>query len=202
MSTDLVIATKAARHQRIIELLGDHAVRSQGELADLLLLEGVRVTQGTLSRDLVELDAVRVRDARGVLVYAVPSEGGDRTPRSAGDSANAGARLGRLCADLMVSAESSANLVVLRTPPGAAQFLASALDRAALSAALGTIAGDDTVVIVTRDPQGGSELAASLLNLAGGGLADPVNDEHVDGGTALRSNTEASDDATPHKEIS
>jgi transcriptional regulator of arginine metabolism len=178
MSTDLhVLGTKAARHQRIIELLGEHSVRSQAELADLLLLEGVRVTQGTLSRDLVELDAVRVRDARGVLVYAVPGEGGDRTPRPAGESANAGARLGRLCADLLVSAESSANLVVLRTPPGAAQFLASALDKAALSAALGTIAGDDTVVIVTRDPQGGADLAASLLS-----LADPADVPLTHGG--------------------
>jgi transcriptional regulator of arginine metabolism len=177
-STDLhVPGTKAARHQRIVEVLGEHAVRSQAELAGLLLLEGVRVTQGTLSRDLVELDAVRVRDARGVLVYAVPGEGGDRTPRPAGASANAGARLGRLCAELLVSAQSSANLVVLKTPPGAAQFLASALDKAALPAALGTIAGDDTVVIVTRDPQGGADLAASLL-----GLADPLDDPIAHGG--------------------
>jgi transcriptional regulator of arginine metabolism len=167
MTADLHVAgTKAARHQRIIDVLGDHAVRSQGELADLLSQAGVHVTQGTLSRDLVELDAVRVRDSRGVLVYAVPSEGGDRTPRPPGESANASTRLSRLCADLLVSAEGSANLVVLKTPPGAAQFLASALDKAQLAAALGTIAGDDTVVIVSRDPQGGAALADNLLNLA------------------------------------
>lgn len=207
MSTDLhVLGTKAARHQRIIELLGEHSVRSQAELADLLLLEGVRVTQGTLSRDLVELDAVRVRDARGVLVYAVPAEGGDRTPRPAAESANAGARLGRLCADLLVSAESSANLVVLRTPPGAAQFLASAIDKAALSAALGTIAGDDTVVIVTRDPQGGADLAASLLSLAGPadvplshGGAPAGLDRHE---LAARPHRAAPHEARPQKETS
>jgi transcriptional regulator of arginine metabolism len=167
VTADLHVAgTKAARQQRIAELLGDHAVRSQAELAALLALEGLQVTQGTLSRDLVELDAVRVRDARGVLVYAVPGEGGDRTPRPAGESANAASRLARLCAELLVSAESSANLVVLRTPPGAAQFLASALDKAQLATSLGTIAGDDTVVIISRDPQGGAALARNLLALA------------------------------------
>jgi len=167
VTADLHVAgTKAARQQRIAELLGDHAVRSQAELAALLALEGLHVTQGTLSRDLVELDAVRVRDARGVLVYAVPGEGGDRTPRPAGESANAASRLARLCAELLVSAESSANLVVLKTPPGAAQFLASALDKAQLATSLGTIAGDDTVVIVSRDPAGGGDLARNLLALA------------------------------------
>jgi transcriptional regulator of arginine metabolism len=167
VTADLHVAgTKAARHQRIVELLGDHAVRSQGELAQLLALEGLHVTQGTVSRDLVELDAVRVRDARGVLVYAVPAEGGDRTPRPAGESANAWLRLARLCSELLVSAEASANLVVLKTPPGAAQFLASALDKAQLAAALGSIAGDDTVVVVSRDPLGGAALAGALLGLA------------------------------------
>jgi transcriptional regulator of arginine metabolism len=186
VTADLHVAgTKAARQQRIAELLGDHAVRSQAELAALLALEGLHVTQGTLSRDLVELDAVRVRDARGVLVYAVPGEGGDRTPRPAGESANAASRLARLCAELLVSAESSANLVVLKTPPGAAQFLASALDKAQLATSLGTIAGDDTVVIISRDPQGGAALVRNLLALAQhtepGRVDDAVlddNDQH------------------------
>ncbi|HYO33422.1 MAG TPA: arginine repressor [Nocardioidaceae bacterium] len=173
-----VVSTKAARHQRIIELLGRHAVRSQAELADLLAAEGLHVTQGTVSRDLVELDAVRVRDARGLLVYAVPGEGGDRTPRPGTESANAAHRLARLCAELMVSAEGSGNLVVLRTPPGAAQFLASALDKAQLAAALGTIAGDDTVLIVSRDPAGGADLARSLISMAEAATdeAAPAND--------------------------
>jgi transcriptional regulator of arginine metabolism len=170
MSTEAhVVTSKTARHQRIAELLSRHPVRSQSELADLLSADGLHVTQGTLSRDLVELDAVRVRDSRGVLVYAVPEEGGDRTPRPAADSAMAGNRLARLCAELLVSAESSANVVVVRTPPGAAQFLASALDKTQLAAALGTIAGDDTVLIITRDPSGGADLARTLVALAGHG---------------------------------
>jgi transcriptional regulator of arginine metabolism len=164
-----IAATKAARHQKIAELLNSHPVRSQAELADLLAAAGLSVTQGTVSRDLVELDAVRVRDARGVLVYAVPSEGGDRTARPADGSATAELRLARLCNELLVSAEASANLVVLRTPPGAAQFLASAFDRAQLSPILGTIAGDDTVLVISREADGGSALADKFLELAANG---------------------------------
>ena len=159
-------ATKSSRHQQIVDLVGSHEVRSQAELADLLAETGVHVTQGTLSRDLVELDAVRVRSQSGALVYAVPSEGGDRRPAAPGESAASAQRLSRLCAELLVSAEASANLVVLRTPPGAAQFFASAVDKAELDTVLGTIAGDDTVLVITREPTGGSALVTRLLALA------------------------------------
>jgi transcriptional regulator of arginine metabolism len=163
-----VAATKAARQQKITELLSTHPVRSQAELAELLADAGLTVTQGTVSRDLVELDAVRVRDARGVLVYAVPGEGGDRTPRPADGSVTAEQRLARLCHELLVSADASANLVVLRTPPGAAQFLASAFDKAQVPDVLGTIAGDDTVLVIARTPDGGAALAALFLEFANG----------------------------------
>ncbi|MBA3781583.1 arginine repressor [Nocardioides sp. InS609-2] len=158
--------TKNARHQQIIDLVSRHEVKSQTELADLLGARGVRVTQATLSRDLVELDAVKVRAAGGALVYAVPAEGGDRSPAAHETTAAATARLARLCAELLVSAEASANLVILRTPPGAAQFLASAFDKAELTGVLGTIAGDDTVLVIGRDPAGGDELAGRFLALA------------------------------------
>ncbi|MGH3446120.1 MAG: arginine repressor [Nocardioidaceae bacterium] len=164
-----VATTKNARHQLIADLLGRHAVRSQAELADLLAAEGVNATQGTLSRDLVDLDAVRVRDSQGSLVYAVPGEGGDRTPQPAVDSATAEARVARLCGELLVSAEASANLVVLRTPPGAAQFLASAMDKTGLADVLGSIAGDDTVVVISRTPTGGPALARKFLDFADNG---------------------------------
>ena len=159
-------ATKSARHQQIIDLVGAHEVRSQAELAELLAASGVHVTQGTLSRDLVELDAVRVRSASGALVYAVPGEGGDRRPAAPAETAAGQARLAKLCAELLVSAEASANLVVLRTPPGAAQYLASAFDKAELHEVLGTIAGDDTVLVIGRDPAGGDTLARRFLALA------------------------------------
>jgi transcriptional regulator of arginine metabolism len=158
--------TKNARHQRIVEIVTQHEVRSQSELADLLAESGLRVTQATLSRDLVELDAVKVRTADGALVYAVPAEGGDRRPAAPGETQAAATRLARLAGELLVSAEASANLVVLRTPPGAAQFLASAFDKAEFPDILGTIAGDDTVLVIGRDPQGGDELARRFLALA------------------------------------
>ncbi|WP_310963344.1 arginine repressor [Nocardioides terrisoli] len=166
--------TKSARQQRIVELLEHAEVRSQTELADLLAANGVSVTQATLSRDLVELDAIKVRAASGALVYAVPSEGGDRTPLVARDSVAGEARLARLCAELLVSAEASANLVVLRTPPGAANFLASAMDKAEMIDVLGTIAGDDSVLVIARDPSGGDALVRRFLAMANrGSLGGP-----------------------------
>ena len=166
MTEPRIPATKAARQQLIVDLLGKEAVRSQGELVELLTSHGVHSTPSTVSRDLVELDAVRVRHSDGSLVYAVPGEGGDRTPRAAEDSAAANGRLQRLARDLVVSADASANLVVLRTPPGAAQFLASAIDHAAQPELLGTIAGDDTVLLICRDPLGGPGIADRFTTLA------------------------------------
>jgi transcriptional regulator of arginine metabolism len=96
----------------------------------------------------------------------VPGEGGDRTVSAPRESSAGRDRLARLCGELLVSAEASANLVVLRTPPGAAQFLASAFDKADLGDVLGTIAGDDTVLVIGRDPRGGEALARRFLDLA------------------------------------
>ena len=159
-------ATKNARHRRIVELVTQHEVRSQTELAELLARTGVRVTQATLSRDLLELDAVKIRTQSGALVYAVPAEGGDRRPAPPSESAAATHRLGRMLSELLASVEASANMVVLRTPPGAAQFLASSFDRAELPDLLGTVAGDDTVLLISRHPTGGDDLARRVLALA------------------------------------
>lgn len=167
--------TKAARLSRIADLLARHNVRSQPELARLLAEDGFAVTQTTLSRDLDELGAVRIRDASGELAYAVPGEGGDRTPRTGGGDGDLDSRLARLAAECLVSADSTDNLVVLRTPPGAAQFLASAVDRASLPGILGTIAGDDTVLLICRERNSGGVLAARLLELAGQTTPTAVN---------------------------
>lgn len=165
--TALTPLTKNARQQLIIDLLSTREIKSQVELAEYLSARGVHATQATLSRDLVELDAVKVRARQGGLVYAVPAEGGDRTPTTAaGESVAANARLARLCTELLVSADASANLVILRTPPGAAQYLGSAFDKAELADVLGTIAGDDTVLVISRTPDGGTDLAARFLALA------------------------------------
>ncbi|MVA77037.1 arginine repressor [Auraticoccus sp. F435] len=164
MSGGRVPPTRAARHARIAELIGRHEISSQAQLADLLLAEGIPVSQGTLSKDLLEVGAVRVRGRDG-LVYRVPDEGADRSIRT-GESEASAARLARLCSEVLISADASANLAVLRTPPGAAQYLASAIDHASWQQILGTIAGDDTVLVISRDPAGGAVLAEQLLELS------------------------------------
>jgi transcriptional regulator of arginine metabolism len=160
-----IAATRTGRQRRIVELLGRHEVRSQGDLLGLLARDGIEVTQATLSRDLLDLGAVKVRSGRA-LVYAVPGEGGDRTARPAPDGGEVSARLRRVCEELLVTAEPSHNLVVLRTPPGAASFLASALDHATLPGVLGTIAGDDTIMVITTGAPASRSTAATLLALA------------------------------------
>ena len=150
--------TKTARHARIIALLGSHQVRSQTELAELLAADSVQVTQATLSRDLEELGAVKVSGA-----YLIPEDG----KRPLRDAENAPARLLRLLRELLTGVDASGNIAVLRTPPGAAQFLASALDRSGLTDVVGTIAGDDTILVVARDVTGGKALAEKLADWAG-----------------------------------
>ena len=164
MST--IPTTKTARQARILELVTGGDVHSQAELAELLAADGIQVTQATLSRDLVELEAVRVRSERGGMVYAVPRAGADRSPASGITRESTEAKLAALCRELLVTAEGSANLVVLRTPPGAAQYFASAIDHSVDPEILGTIAGDDTIMVVSRDPQGGAALARRFLDLS------------------------------------
>ncbi|USQ78388.1 arginine repressor [Ornithinimicrobium faecis] len=158
--------TRAARHQRIVDVLERHSIASQSDLLEHLGRDGISVTQATLSRDLLELGAVKVRKGRGQ-VYAVPAQGGDQTLRPT--SAEDGTRLARLCEELLVSARATGNQAVLRTPPGAAQYLASAIDRSDNPDVLGCIAGDDTILVITLDLQGGERVAARFLALAGQG---------------------------------
>jgi transcriptional regulator of arginine metabolism len=155
--------TKAARHGQITGILAapGSPVRSQDDLEKRLAQLGVHVTQATLSRDLVELGAVRLRGADGGLVYALPGE-----PGLGGLLQDPSVRLARIAEELLVTAEASGNLIVLRTPAGAAQLLASAIDHAGWPSILGTVGGDDTVLVISRDPAGGDDVARSLLRLA------------------------------------
>ncbi|MET8764990.1 arginine repressor [Lentzea sp. NPDC004782] len=156
--------TRTARQGRIVEMVSQLVIRSQSELAKLLAAEGIEVTQATLSRDLDELGAVKLRGPDGgAPIYVIPEDGSPVRGVQGGTT-----RLARVLGELLVSTDSSANLAVLRTPPGAAQFLASALDRAALHEVVGTIAGDDTILVVAREPMTGAELAERIASLASG----------------------------------
>ncbi|ADU48071.1 arginine repressor [Intrasporangium calvum] len=157
--------SRTQRQARILELLAEHEVKSQGELSDLLVSEGIEVTQATLSRDLVEVGAVKVRRGRA-LVYAVPGDGSEAAATGTiGDSASA--RLRRTCEELLVSATPAQNLVVLRTPPGAANYLASAIDQTRDPAVIGTLAGDDTIMLVAASPSKAAAIATRLQGLVG-----------------------------------
>ena len=152
--------SRASRQARIVEIVSREQVRSQTELLGLLEAAGIETTQATLSRDLDELGAVKLRGAGGVPVYVIPDDGSPVRGIEGGT-----ARLSRLLGELLVSADASGNLAVLRTPPGAAHYLASALDRAALHDVVGTIAGDDTLLVVAREPRTGAELVDRLQSL-------------------------------------
>ena len=162
--TRLAPLTKAARQRRISELVAGTEVPSQTALAELLATDGVSVTQATLSRDLEDLGVEKVRGR-----YVLPQDEGHPPSRLLAAEAP-GPRLARLCEELLVSAEATGNLIVLRTPPGAAQLLASALDRADWPDVAGSVAGDDTVLVIVRSPasKGATAVADRVLALADG----------------------------------
>jgi transcriptional regulator of arginine metabolism len=150
---------KPQRQHRVARMLEEHAVTSQDQLVELLAADGVVASQVTVSRDLEELGAVKVRMAGGETVYAIPELPKDRiTPEN---------HLKRVLGDWVVEVAHSANLVVLRTPPGSAHVVGSALDRAGLADILGTVAGDDTVLVVAAERAGGESVARRLSELAG-----------------------------------
>jgi transcriptional regulator of arginine metabolism len=153
------MATKAHRQHRIAKLLAEHAVTSQTQLADLLAAEGLAATQATVSRDLEDLGAIKVRVPGGETVYAIPE-----LPRAQVAPED---HLRRVLGEWAVDVVSSGNLAVVRTPPGSAHVVASALDRAGIPEIIGTVAGDDTLVVIAEETIGGAKLAALLRDLAG-----------------------------------
>lgn len=159
-----VLNTRAARRDLIVQIIRSAAVTSQTELVELLRERGIEVTQATVSRDLDELGAVKMVTPDGRMIYGVPAEGGeDRLQADELEDINA--RLVRVAEDTMVSIDHSGNLVVLRTPPGAAQYLASAFDQSHLHDVVGTIAGDDTILLVVAESTTGSAVAERLQQL-------------------------------------
>jgi transcriptional regulator of arginine metabolism len=148
------------RQHLLARILAENAVSSQDQLVELLGREGVAATQATVSRDLEELGAVKVR-VPGVegLVYAVPELPKDQlAPLD---------HLRRVLGEWVVDVAFSGNILVLRTPPGSAHVVASALDRAGLEGAIGTVAGDDTVLIVAAEHIGAEALGERLEQITG-----------------------------------
>lgn len=152
--------TRTVRQALILELLEQNLVSSQMQLSELLKNKGVEITQGTLSRDLDELGAKKIRPDSGRAFYAVGNTEETIAPTTVGTRE----KLRKMLDDLLVSSDHSGNIAVLRTPPGAAAFLASFIDRVSMDEVVGTIAGDDTVFILARDPLTGKELV-DLLNV-------------------------------------
>ena len=154
---DVREAAAAASHRPLLE---EQAISSQAQLVEMLAADGVIATQATVSRDLEELGAVKVRIPGGAMAYAIPELA---TERTAPDD-----HLRRVMGEFVVEVAHSGNLVVLRTPPGSAHVVASALDRAGLADVLGTVAGDDTIILVCASATGGgAAVAGDLATLAG-----------------------------------
>ena len=145
----MAMSTTAARRRVIRNLILDQAVTSQAELVELLEARGIAVTQATVSRDLAVIGAIKATDDH----YRI----GER-----GDPDEAISYLGRTVDEFVESIQSSGNIVVLKTPPGAAMVVASAIDGAALPEVLGSVGGDDTILVISANPDGGPALATRL----------------------------------------
>lgn len=154
--------TMTARRARIAALIAGQQIASQEDLGRILEHEGVHVTQATLSRDLDALGATKqtvggqvryVVAARTALDTSLPTDGAD-------------AALARAAQDLLLQADAAGNIAVVHTPPGAAQYFAGHLDRCASFDTVGTVAGDDTIILVMRTPGEAKKLCQHLLELA------------------------------------
>jgi transcriptional regulator of arginine metabolism len=154
--------TKSQRQHRIATLLARQAVSNQAQVVELLAEQGVQATQGTVSRDLEELGALKIRTPQGELAYAIPALPMEQQAPPE--------HLKRVFGEWVVAVDWSANLVVVRTPPGSAHVVGSALDRAGLPDVVGTVAGDDTVLVVAAEEAGGAKVAQWLSGLAGSHL--------------------------------
>ena len=151
--------SKHQRQHRVARLLAGQVVTSQEQLVGLLADEGIESTQATVSRDLDDLGAVKVRVPGAESMYAIPEHPADRVVPID--------QLRRVMGEWVVDVGYSGNLVVLRTPPGSAHVVAAALDRTGIEGSIGTVAGDDTLMVVAAEGTTGEQLATALRALAG-----------------------------------
>lgn len=143
----------------IQQIITQQQVTSQTQLVDIMSDAGFVTTQATMSRDLKDLGVVKVRIAGGESVFAIPEI---ETARVAPQE-----QLRRVMGEWVAEVQHSGPMVVIRTPPGCAHVVASALDRAGMDGLIGTVAGDDTIFCIAEERFGGKALAVELRNLAG-----------------------------------
>ena len=157
-------ATRAARLSAIEQALLTHIITSQSQLSSVLADEGIEVTQATLSRDLDEMNATKARLRDGTVAYTLGDEPADDGSGSGTERIEQ--QISRVLSGLVVSVADAGRLVVIHTPSGAAQYVASVIDRQPLDGVLGTIAGDDTVLMICAEESMAHERAAWLLSVA------------------------------------
>jgi len=150
--------SRTARQHLIQEILANKSISSQNELLIELKKKGFEVTQTTLSRDLDDLGAIKTDDNNGQSKYLIPESDPDRI----NETGLARNRLEKLASDLVVGVDHSANLAIIHTPAGAAQFVASIIDHATLKNVIGTIAGDNTVLVITKGLKDGESVASQI----------------------------------------
>lgn len=151
--------TKTQRQHRIGELIEIEVISTAAQLVTRLNAEGITATQATVTRDLQDLGTIKVRDEYGARrIIAATASKVSHAPLD---------YLRRMMGEWVVSVESSENLVVVRTPPGCAHVVASALDRSAIDGVLGSVAGDDTILVIAHEKRGGLSLANEFRLLAG-----------------------------------
>ncbi len=158
-------ASRTARLSAIEQALLTRVVTSQSQLSQILADQGIEVTQATLSRDLDEIHATKTRLADGTVAYAVDRQRVKDHPTANPDS-KAEQQIGRVLSGLVTSVAAARNLVVVHTPSGAAQYVASVIDKQPVEGVLGTIAGDDTVMVICSDDDTASRRAQWLLDVA------------------------------------
>lgn len=159
-------ATKAARHAMITQILSNKPIRSQEELREALKQEGIVATQATLSRDLLEMRATKIRNISGENVYSLPDVVQHIHQQSWSLEESPSYKLKRWCQELLVGGDIAGNILVLSTPVGGANLLAGAIDAAVLDDVLGCLAGDNTVIMICRSEVAANKVRDYLLKLA------------------------------------
>lgn len=152
----MVAKIKSERHRAMLDIVRTKRIHTQEEFERELKRKKIRATQATLSRDIKALGLQKIRTAEGKLVYTVSGE----RPREARQD-----ELKRMLADFVEKIDGTDNLLIIKTQPGNAQGVAAAIDRVSLEGVLGTVAGDDTILVITKNAKTGKEVKKIMENL-------------------------------------